>query len=220
VMTTQPETITQSRVIICEGKADQAFFSAFIINRKITGVQVIRNFGGLSDNNIEKRLDEIEVQVLTGAIKSILLVIDSDSDANANFEKAVKQIKKTGRYGVPTEFKKPKRKVGRPKIGLLSIPDGEIGCLETLLLQVMMKMPQYVKTSKCAKDFYKCSGIKTTNISKESKMKMNALIIASCKDSPECRVVEMWQDKKGFREILKDNGFNSLEVFLRKFAKW
>jgi hypothetical protein len=203
VMTTQPETITQSRVIICEGKADQAFFSAFIINRKITGVQVIRNFGGLSDNNIEKRLDEIEVQVLTGAIKSILLVIDSDSDANANFEKAVKQIKKTGRYGVPTEFKKPKRKVG-----------------ETLLLQVMMKMPQYVKTSKCAKDFYKCSGIKTTNISKESKMKMNALIIASCKDSPECRVVEMWQDKKGFREILKDNGFNSLEVFLRKFAKW
>jgi hypothetical protein len=215
---TKPEEFTKSHIIICEGISDQVFFEALLKARNISGIQVARNFGGLS--KIESRLNEIEEPVDNGKIKSILLVIDSDSDAKKNFNKAVKQIVKTGRYGVPTQFKERKEMNGRPSIGLLSVPDGSLGCLETMLLDVFLKHQQYAKISQCLEQYFSCSDAKTWDISKQSKMKMNSLISAICRDSPECKVADMWQSKKGFKHLLSDSALDGLVHFLRQFASW
>lgn len=81
---------------------------------------------------------------------------------------------------------------------------------------------RFTKAFACLESYFQCCELEKDgwDISKRSKMKMNALLTAACQDSPECRVLEMRQSKKKFRDLLDNESLNPLADFLKDFANW
>lgn len=222
-----PEIFTEKHIVVCEGKADWAFFKTFVYERGITGLQIIRPADG--KDKFAARLNEIEVQVQSADVAHILLVIDNDSNAKKAFDDVVREIGKTGLYGEPKERLKPTKKRGRPSISVMCVPWGvrwskmcgaRRGNLETLILKVMLDTRAYDKEKACLTRYQNCTPAKDWPIGKQSKMKLRCLIAATCKKDPSCAPSDMWQSKKGFTPLMQDASFDVLEAFLREFATW
>jgi hypothetical protein len=218
--------VTGTHLIICEGKDDQVFFNSFIQNRALANLQVLRHADGIT--GFKNKLMAIEQQV-TLKTHAILLVCDNDSNPKRNFDKVRKQISQitnngTPLYNVPTGRFQPAKMNGRPTIGIFSLPGvngTKRGTIETLLLEVFMSEPQYIPIKTCLNRFMACSGAKQAlSISKQAKMRLRCFISATCTDSPECKVSELWQSKRNFRHLLGNNQLDYIEIFLRKFSNW
>src|SRR5690349_16232863 len=125
--------ITKPRVIICEGKADVAFFEHLISERGLPEFQVLPANG---NSRYEDTLVALSAAAGFGGISGILLVGDNDLNPAAAFQNVRTQVQRAGGYGTPLNPGEAAESAGFPDVVVMMVPwHGSVGCLETLLLE-------------------------------------------------------------------------------------
>jgi len=147
-------------------------------------------------------------------VKVVLIVSDNDDSPEDSFKEITKSLKKEDHFGVPTAPKQLAKKQGAPHIVILMIPIGAHGNLETLCVRAALS--KWPLTT--ALDAYvQASPAHTWGLSKQSKMKMQAIIAATCEQDPDTNLANLFQKREEFHVPVNDVVFNEIAQFLREF---
>lgn len=207
-----PIEITGRHVIVCEGKADVAFFEHLIAERGLPEFQVLPANGN-------SRYGDILV-ALTAApgfngLSGILVVADNDLDPAAAFQNILEQIQEAGGYGVPNAPRVPARSAGFPTIVPLMVPwDDTVGCLETLLLEAVRAVNP--ELAACVETYATCTHVDVWNEVERSKMKLQALTSVICRSDPNTPVSYAWSRPETIISLTQPC-FNQIADFLQAF---
>lgn len=125
-----------SRLLLCEGPDDIAFFEQLIGIRGLPRFR-IRDTGGRNSKAAGNTRFGLALNALKieSGVKDILIVADNDEAPDKSFSNVCKQIRDA--YDSDKVPRRPLEKVSNnPSIMVLMIPwEGELGCLETLCEQ-------------------------------------------------------------------------------------
>lgn len=204
--------INKSRVIICEGKADVAFFDHLIPTKGLPQFQVLSADG---KDGFERVLVALSAASRFDRISGILVVGDNDLNPPAAFRNIQRQIDAAGGYGVPNLPGEVARSTGFPAIVVMMVPWQErIGCLETLLLEAVYDNQAELKA--CVDAYAACTHADAWNEVEQSKMKLQSLISAICRSDPNTSVSFAWNRTEN---IIPLDGFcfDQIAAFLGRF---
>jgi hypothetical protein len=155
------DVLTGSRLIICEGPIDEAFFRSLIRARGLPEF-AIRNgsdrspeaSGGI--DSIGSLLVGIAIWDGFSNLTEILIAADNDQTPAENFEKVRSQIARAGNYPVPSA--PLQRATGTPNVTVMMIPwANERGNLETLCLGPAMGVSSVL--ANCVDAFAACVSV-------------------------------------------------------------
>jgi len=204
--------IKKPRLIVCEGKADVAFFEHLITERDLPEFQVLPANGN-------SRYEDILV-ALTAApgfsgLSGILVVGDNDRNPATAFQNIRAQIQAAGGYGVPNALRVPARNASFPPIVVLMVPwDDTVGCLETLLLEAVRTVNP--ELGMCVDAYATCAHIDAWNEIERSKMKLQSLTSVICRSDPTTPVSFAWSRPEAIISLAQPC-FNQIVDFLRAF---
>ena len=125
-----------SRLLLCEGPEDVAFFQKLIEVRKLPRFRVKDTSGrGSKAAGNSRYWSALEALKFEIAIKDILIVADNDEYPATSFSSVCKQVKKV--YGVEKVPQRPLEKLGHnPSITIFMLPwENELGSLESLCIE-------------------------------------------------------------------------------------
>jgi hypothetical protein len=184
-----PIEITHSRVILCEGPADKAFFIALIKNRALPEFDIfcpgdVENIGA-GVGAYSKFLEAISIPMASRTDSTILITADCDGDPNQSFGKIRHKISLVAHYGygVPDSPVQLTRSADLPSLVVLMIPWAEeAGCLETLCLEALLASNPNLK--KCVEQFTECTKTNAWDIPRRPKMQLQCLISALSEKNP------------------------------------
>ncbi len=180
--------ITESRVIVCEGKADVAFFEHLIQKRGLPGFQVLPADG---KDGYERVSVALSAAPAFDGISGILVVGDNDLDPGAAFLNIQKQIRAAGGYGVPNGPGEAVKNGRFPAVVVMMIPFHErMGCLESLLIEAVYDVRPNLKS--CVDAYVACTHAGAWNQVEQSKMKLQVLISGVCRSDPNTPVSYAW----------------------------
>lgn len=206
--------ITKSRVIVCEGKADVAFFEHLIAERGLPEFQVVSASG---NSRYEDLLVALSTSPDFGGLSAILVVGDNDLNPAASFENIRTQIQGAGGYGVPNAPRTPARRDGFPAIVVLMIPwDCVAGCLETLLLEAVRSVNPALAV--CVDDYATCTHADAWNALERAKMKLQSLTAAICRSDPTTPVSYAWSRAENIISLAQPC-FDQVVAFLQGFPE-
>ncbi len=150
-----PNKITKSYIAICEGTADVETFRVLIAKKRIRNIEFVcpdkETSGGYGKNYFYRVLDAITALRGFEKVKGILLVQDTDDNANtalremkAQVEKANKSFYPNEKFTIPNQLLVPSVSDNRPPLMFATIPwIDEQGALETLILpSLVSKFPE------------------------------------------------------------------------------
>lgn len=206
--------ITESRVIVCEGKGDVAFFEHLIQKRNLPGFQVL-SAGG--KDGYERVLVALSAAQGFDRISGILVVGDNDRDPGAPFLNIQKQIRAAGRYGVPNHPGEVVKSEGFPAVLVMMVPwQGRIGCLETLLIEAIYDVrPDFIP---CVDAYAACTHADLWNEVEQSKMKLQVAISAVCRSDPNTPVSYAWNRSEPIIPLDRPC-FDQIADFLERFDR-
>lgn len=204
--------ITKPRVIVCEGKADVAFFEHLISERHLPEFQVLPANG---NSRYQDLLVALTAAPGFSGLSGILVVGDNDLNPTAAFQNIRGQIQAAGGYGVPDAPRNPARSAGFPAIVVLMIPwDAIVGCLETLLLAAVREV--HLELGACVEAYVTCTHVDAWNEVERSKMKLQSLTAVICRSDPTTPVSYAWSRPE--RIIPLDRScFDQIVDFLQGF---
>lgn len=144
-MTSVTSIVSAPCQLICEGASDEAFFKRLIASRNITGFEVRcarcngqKRCGGNSCISDTLTAMFAAADLTPGAIKGILIAVDSDDDPEAEFLAVKRQIRSAKpMHPMPDRLLEIKpTKDPNPAIAIMTIPwADQRGNLDTLLFQ-------------------------------------------------------------------------------------
>jgi hypothetical protein len=192
--------------LICEGRADEAFFGRLLKARSISGFQVrcarsnkqpdkCAGKDGISDT-IAAIFSTYDL--LPSRIKGVLIAIDSDKDPKAQFAFAQEQIKLGRPMAQPPDRIMEIKKSGGLSIAVMTIPwADQLGNLDTLLFQsldnthadIMPPLAEYCKgTEHRTRDW---------SIGEKSKMQLRCSVAVIHKPDPSQSLTYLVQSSHG-----------------------
>lgn len=198
-------TITQPKLILCEGGADEAFLRALIAARSGEPVSIRNTADRSTDPATRGGVDRFgalleAVSVFRGfeIVTDIMLVADSDDDPVENFARLRHQIAKAtnqntvphSTFGVPEA---PARTAaGQPSITVLLVPwHDETGNLESLCLPAAETAAGAV--AKCVADFAECIGAdEWPRLNAIAKLKLRTILAARHRPDPFLGLGTVW----------------------------
>jgi hypothetical protein len=216
-------SISKSRILICEGASDQAFFRALIRSRNLPEFDIFKpeDLSGVSPgkDGFKPFLEGISVVLPSTRVAGILVVADNDLDPAASFANVQRQIRNArGGYGVPSkplEVAKPDPAVSIPPLMILMLPwEGEMGALESLLLQSVYGNQPNLKT--CSDTFCHCTATDTWDQVKQSKMRIQAALAAMCRSNPDVPLQGAWNQDENLIP-LNHAAFDRISTLLAGF---
>jgi hypothetical protein len=143
------------------------------------------------------------------------VVTDKDDNETESFELVQKQIAKALGFPVPTAERIAAKSVGFPSIVVLMVPLEENGNLETLCLYAA-EDKWHLSTALNA--FVAETPTKDWGLSKQSKMKLQTTLAATCKGCPDTSFANHWFQNAKYRLPLDHACFDSLVAFLNDFS--
>jgi hypothetical protein len=197
-------TFAGPRAIVCEGRADEAFFRALITARQLPEFE-IKNTGD-ADPNQRGGIDKFGL-LLQGIpswrgfdqLTDILLVADNDEKPADNFRRVRDQIAAVTPFGLPAvRYTVPnsplERTTGTPTICILMIPWADAaGNLESLCLQSAMDAAPAMAL--CVDAFATCTTAGTwPEVSRLSQMKLRSILAARHKSNPFIGIGRVWNE--------------------------
>lgn len=209
-----------SRLILCEGRRDEAFFHALIAARALPAYHVVspeeEHGGGLS--GFPRALQGIETPTGFERITEIVLAADNDDEPDANFKVVVGYVKMNPKLGsparevgIPTEPNV--RAAGGISVTALMLPWARIpGSLDSLCLEAASHA--HASQSRCVDIYAECVSANSWPVSKQAKMKLRSLFAGTHRKNPDIGFGNVWRDKPGLVP-LEDDCFNQLADFLR-----
>jgi len=225
-----PKNLTETTLILCEGKGDERFLTHLLESRNVTGFQtafpearkdddgnLIAGAGAYGRGGFWYELDALKTVRGFEALRNVVIVTDSDNDPVVSFREVQDQITRAQEYGVPSALLRPSsRNVTCPPVIVKTIPgEGEQGNLETLILRAV---PDYFGDElACLAEYERCTGhVAGWTLNKQSKMRLQCIVSAVCKNDPTCGMVNLWsKTNRVFRPMLAHTCFNPLVDFLR-----
>jgi hypothetical protein len=162
-------------------------------------------------------------------LTDIILVADCDDKPDESFKYICDQISNAKPQATPlVTFTAPKipnvprakdasLARGEPYISILMLPwAGEVGCLETLCLKSAADAAPAVAV--CMEEYAQCVSVDQWPVSKQAKMKLQALMAGAFKDNPAIALGRVWtENPKETLVPLKHPCFDRLETFLKSF---
>jgi hypothetical protein len=194
--------IIESRYqLICEGKADEVFF-ARLLRRIGKNVQVScprKEIEGLGKAAIRHRL--VGLQSEFDNIDRLVLAVDSDDDPTQAFADGCTEFAQANaanpakQYPIPPAANTIAALAGSPATAIVLVPAvGTRGCLDTLLLPSFEQ--QYAGVSvNCVDDFCTCIRDARRGETRDSKVRLRALIAASQARNPGISLSLLLEEK-------------------------
>jgi len=144
-----PTEITQSRLLLVEGKDDLLFFDALIKQQNLQNIQIISYEG---KPNLRRFLKSVLVKSpeFHNRVNSLGIVRDADTNASSTFQSICDALQSAG-LSVPHRVLEP---TGRhPQITIMIIPHGSThGMLEDLCLDAVKADP----ATNCMEQYFQC----------------------------------------------------------------
>lgn len=218
-------SLTEQRLIICEGRSDQAFFRELIRRRGLAQFDVFNpqdlNGTGPGKDGYKAFLEGLSVRLASPSplVRGILLVADNDLDPAVAFANIQRQIREAvGGYGVPAnplEVARSTAVPGMPPTVVLMLPwTGERGALESLLLGAIYKGNTGIKA--CIDDYCRCTSSHQWDLVKQSKMRIQALLAAMCRSNPDVPLQGAWSQSEQLIDVTLSE-FDRIADFLAGF---
>jgi hypothetical protein len=186
--------------LICEGKADEVFFSRLL---EATGKKVNvacpkkEDGGGSGKSAMFNRL--IGLQAEFGRISHVALAIDSDDNPAQAFTDACDELRKANAANPAKPYPVPVTAnvatAGSPRTSVVLVPGAtQKGCLDTLLLPSFEQ--RYAGgTVGCVDDFCNCVRDPKRGEMRDSKLRLRALIAASWPKNPGISLSFLLEEK-------------------------
>jgi len=190
------ELIESHNQMICEGKADQVFFSRLLEsmgkNVQVACPEKARD-GAQGLSAMHRRLQAL--QAYFDKIERVVLAVDCDDDPTKRFSDGCNQFAKAGKYPIPSRPYVFAEQVNAPKTAIIMVPsDGQKGSLDSLLLK-SFEDKYRKKILPCVRRFYVCIGASKRGKSRAAKLKLRALIAASQKKNPGISLAFLLEEK-------------------------
>jgi len=213
----------RSLVILCEGQGDQAFFVNLIRTRSLPGFSVVfpsdkpeQGIPGGVDG-FAGRLRALRAERDFSKIEGLLVVADNDSRPEASFTRVQQQLTEAGGYPVPTQPLEVARGESGPWVVVMMLPwIGQPGNLETLCVKAMRGA--WPEAAVCLEEFCRCTSTSRWDLSKQSKMRLRAMISAVCESDPNTSLVYAWNRPQNLIP-LNDAVFDEIAAYLSDFKK-
>jgi hypothetical protein len=188
--------------LICEGKADEVFFSRLLrAGHKDVEVRCPRKDdpnGGLGKTSIRRRL--IGLQSKFEIVTRVILVVDSDDDPTKAFGDACTEFEEANEANPKKQYPIPKQAAvvalsnDGPSTAIVLIPDTEEkGCLDSPLPSFEEKYSEDLL--KCAQTFCDCIKASTRGQAREAKVRLRSLIAASHHRNPGISLSLLLEEK-------------------------
>ena len=202
--------------LVCEGKADQVFFSRLL---KVSGKNVDvscptqQEDGGLGNKAIHKRLIGFQAQL--DKVTTLVVAVDCDDDHAVALDEAQEEFEKANRanphklYPVPNQANILMN--GQPRTAILLVPaNGAQGSLDSLLLPSFEQ--KYAGRLKCTHDFCTCLADPTRGFTHDARLRLRA-IIASTQKNPGMSLANLLEEKNCPVELTHAS-FNAIRATL------
>ena len=224
-----PTKIEQPYLVICEAQADKNTFFALIKENNLPDVfqfeyPVEDKEANLPGGKYGFWHVLLALPALVGVedLKGIILLQDTDISSKDALIDLKKQLKQTnGKYRElecvdiisftvieSDDFLIPSiggfLTISDKKIPIffVSVPFGNPGCIETLILSAVART--YPKQKSCLDQYEACCNISGWPKAKKDKMRLASFVAAICKTDPTVSVSSMWREKHGFKSLLTD----------------
>jgi hypothetical protein len=190
------------RLVVCEGRADEAFLRALIKARQLPERHI--RSGEDSDTTARGGIDAIGrllegIPVWSGfsRIESIVVVVDADDDPLANFARVREQIARLQIYPIPDApliVAKADAATGMPSIMIAILPwVDRKGSLETLCLTAALSISEPMAA--CTAAFARCTSAEAWDQQgKKDAMMLRSLLAASHRKNPAIGLGHVWRD--------------------------
>jgi hypothetical protein len=201
-------------LIVCDGYSDVRLVDELLQHNKIPNCSV----GCRSDDfgqNLSGYLKAIKAIVDINGLgpQGICVIVDADESRDKAFADACRALQ-------DGDFPTPARPFViedlNPRVAVYVMPgENRDGTLEHLLLEATFTKEK--KLEKCVDDFLACVGSPKPAPNKEAKMRMSALVAATCTKNPWASAAMIWHDKGNPVPIDSPN-FRHLTDFLKRFS--
>ncbi len=217
-----PYVFAKPWVLLCEGEADKRFFDRLIRERNVGNDFYVqfpdrgeRGTGGWTKFGWWLKTNH-EVSETFRNVEAVLIVSDKDDDADVSFERIQKQIRSAPGFPVPAVDRGVAKAANFPTIVVLMVPMEGLGNLETLCLQAAEKKWKDLKVP--LDTFVEQTPAHEWPPSKQSKMRLQTTLAATCKGCPDTSFANHWFQNAKYRIPVDDECFNPLVEFLDNFG--
>lgn len=218
------QEITKEWLILCEGKADKAFFRELIKKRGLPDFDVWFPLRKNDDSGGWTKfgywLNEIKTnEGFIRNTKAILVVADNDDDPATRFTEIQAQIRDGIGYGVPKTPLQATTSAGDlPQIVIMMVPlDGNPGNLETILIPAAYSKWPDLQTP--LDEYLGQSPAREWEDRKKAKMRMQCILAATCKQDPNTPVSLLWTRPEDYHIPVECTCFDEIAAVLRNFAE-
>ncbi len=202
--------------VICEGPGDKCFLDRLLQHHGLREQFDVAYPSAQGRGAIPKGLTTfIETSVsFQENVRGIIIVSDNDEDMAVSLKELTDGLKKEKKFKPPTAVQQLSRTDGLPPLAILMIPIGQTGNLESICLP-----GAYQKWGlKNALDAYlMATPANGWTLGKQSKMRMTAMIAATCAKKPDANFATHWQEPTEFHVPVDNPSFDGLVTFFRDF---
>src|SRR4051812_10217397 len=185
-------------LIVCEGESDRRFFSQLIEVRQIPNDFQVR-YPGRSEEDKRGGRNAIGPWLMTATIvagwdniRGVLIVSDNDDDPKKSFAEVIQSLSSAKWPGIPTVEDTVAKARGFPHTVIHMIPESQHGALETMCLTAAYSKWQNIQQP--LDNFVQAVGVGAWGPTKESKMRLQSVIAATCKPRPETGFMGHWRE--------------------------
>jgi hypothetical protein len=215
----QEKDITRPFLAVCEGMSDATFICRLLrhagIDNCSVGCPSDQSVGGQGVEKIPAYLAGIRT-ITKGreVLRGILVVADADQSVRKRFKTIAEGFKKA-------EFPRPRVPFkiynNEFRVAVYLIPaKGRRGTLDHLLLEAALR--NRPRVARCLDEFCSCTKkAKKWKSNERAKMRLSALVAASCRKNPWASPNTMWS-YKGCPVSIGSSCFNVIREFLIQFT--
>lgn len=211
-----------SRIILCEGEQDKAFFTHLVESRHLPQFDVFCPSRPYTDDGAVEGYDDMLTAFTTGDgfqnITGILVQGDNDDKPQQRFNRIAKKIAAAEGYIRPQNRLQVVRADNRPPLIVMMFPwEEELGALETLCLISAEAANPTIK--QCMDIYFDCARIGTWSLVKQHKMRLRCMIASICKTDPYTSLVHAWSRAESLIP-LDHQCFRQIADFLQNFDQF
>lgn len=207
-------------LIVCEGMSDVRFVCSLLKHKGITTCNVgCPSREGLGSGSGLEAIPNylLGIQAITMGkqnLRGILIMIDANDKPGQRFFKMQAALLAANFPAPPKAFTIQDNPF---RVAIFLVPrEGENGTLDNLLLEAALKKNHEMRS--CLDSFYDCTGnVKSWAPNQQSKMRMSALVAASCQNNPWASAAIMWSEK-GNPVPIESECFNHIAEFIMAFV--
>ena len=202
------ETITQTKLLLVEGRDEENFFAALIKHLGISGIQIV---GAGGERQFKQRLAVITSTSGFREVTAIGVVRDADEDREKAFESVCSRLRDAG-LSVPKEpmvFSD-----GGRKTIVMIMPPQEVGT-NRMLEDVCLESVKGDPATRCVQGYFACLEEESITHEANAIAKAKLHVFLAFREQPDLRLGEAAQ--KGYWPW-DDPAFDKVKDFLQQLA--